>query len=54
MADNNNGGPDENRPLMANPDNATAPILTYDEALRETIIFNSDEPKGQTFRGSLF
>jgi hypothetical protein len=47
MTDNNNGGPDENRPLMDNLDKATAPILTYEEALRETIIFNEgDERKG--------
>jgi hypothetical protein len=47
MTDNNNGGPDENRPLMDNPESkATAPILTYEEALRDTIIFKEDEAKG--------
>jgi hypothetical protein len=44
MTDNNNGGPDENQALMDNPESkATAPILTYEEALRKTIIFVDEE-----------
>lgn len=46
MAENNNDGeapqdnPDDNQPLMQNP--ADAPVLTYEEALRETIIFKDE------------
>ena len=48
MADNNSGeapqdNPDENSPLV--PDSAGAPVLTYDEALRETIIFKENDSK---------
>lgn len=55
MADNNNGAPQDNDPMLPKPDSAQAPILTYDEALRETIIFeDNDETKGQRFGGSIF